>query len=115
MTASYLLLLMLEMSDIPTENYQIIDEEASIWADHDEDCHGSYKSLKRTPNTHLDSSGVVTSARSQFHTALQPSTAPNRGRLKAKERKKKERKRKETEIDHEYRKALKEKDEEDFE
>jgi len=41
MTASCLLLLMLEMSDVPSENCQILDEKASIWADHDEDCHGS--------------------------------------------------------------------------
>jgi hypothetical protein len=46
MTASCLLPPMLEMSDIPTENYQTIDEEASILADHDEDFHGSYESMK---------------------------------------------------------------------
>ena len=31
------------------EKYKIPDEDASVWADHDEDCHGSYESFENDP------------------------------------------------------------------
>jgi len=39
----------LDLSDLPLEKYKIPDEDHPIWADHDEDCHGTYDSFENDP------------------------------------------------------------------